>query len=682
MSGSSAVRNKAPAPVQISSEQILAEAQALRQERKKNVILDVADLEELSEVQRHKREEYEGALQRKSHDIKQWIRYAEWEVEQKEFARARSIFERALSLHPYDVPLRLRYIRSELKHENINHARNLLEQSVVLLPTIEKIWYEYVQVEEKLGNIPKCRELFSRWAKFATNPKPMLSWIDMECRYKEWANAHVIFESLCQAFPQPENWLKWAKFENAHGSLKSTRHVYINAIDTTTQMGNLDETLFTEFARWEASVDELERARAIYKHGLQVLPPDHTYRLYTAYATFEKLHGSPEDLTNVITVERKSAYENILNSDPKNYSTWIAYLQMAVGYFSAERVRAIFDRAVSQIPEQKDKIVWKEFVYLFIYYALWEEVANEDIEKADKIYTDCLNLIPHKSFTVAKVWLLYAKLLIRRGLLPEARKLLGKSIGMCPKPRLFKGYIDLELNLREFQRCRILYEKYCQKFSTTPEPFIAFANMEQNLGEDERARAIFEIALNIPEMSKRGDLWASYIQFEIEEAEYGRVRTLYGRYIEDIRTYEPWVALVQFELVAPDPEGENVEQVNTDYEEDEAMEFSERPATESGIIRARKVFERAIIHFSKSSQVNDRVAILAAWKEFEEIYGTHDTLQKAISLQPQMVVKQRKVGENVFEEYEEYDFPEDKIAQEANVNFLKAAHSWKEKTQN
>lgn len=31
---------------------------------------------------------------------------------------------------------------------------------------------------------------------------------------------------------------------------------------------------------------------------------------------------------------------------------------------------------------------------------------------------------------------------------------------MCPKPKLFSGYIELEMRLREFDRVRTLYEKY------------------------------------------------------------------------------------------------------------------------------------------------------------------------------------------------------------------------------
>lgn len=57
---------------------------------------------------------------------------------------------------------------------------------------------------------------------------------------------------------------------------------------------------------------------------------------------------------------------------------------------------------------------------------------------------------------------MYAKFEIRRLDLPTARKVLGAAIGMCPKEALFKGYIDIEIELREFDRVRILYEKYLE----------------------------------------------------------------------------------------------------------------------------------------------------------------------------------------------------------------------------
>lgn len=38
----------------------------------------------------------------------------------------------------------------------------------------------------------------------------------------------------------------------------------------------------------------------------------------------------------------------------------------------------------------------------------------------------------------------------------------GLAIGKYPKNKLFKGYIGLEIQLREVDRCRKLYEKYIE----------------------------------------------------------------------------------------------------------------------------------------------------------------------------------------------------------------------------
>lgn len=40
----------------------------------------------------------------------------------------------------------------------------------------------------------------------------------------------------------------------------------------------------------------------------------------------------------------------------------------------------------------------------------------------------------------------------------------------------------------------MLYEKYCEKFSNLPQPWIEFATFEVNLEENERAKDILKIA--------------------------------------------------------------------------------------------------------------------------------------------------------------------------------------------
>lgn len=76
----------------------------------------------------------------------------------------------------------------------------------------------------------------------------------------------------------------------------------------------------------------------------------------------------------------------------------------------------------------------------------------------------------------------------------------GTAIGKCPKNKLFKGYIELELQLREFDRCRKLYEKFLEFGPENCTSWIKFAELETILGDIDRARAIYELAISQPRL--------------------------------------------------------------------------------------------------------------------------------------------------------------------------------------
>ena len=67
---------------------------------------------------------------------------------------------------------------------------------------------------------------------------------------------------------------------------------------------------------------------------------------------------------------------------------------------------------------------WRRYIYLWIYYAVFEELVTEDYDRCEQVYKACLDLIPHKKFTFAKIWLLYAQFQIRQKNLGKARKIL------------------------------------------------------------------------------------------------------------------------------------------------------------------------------------------------------------------------------------------------------------------
>ena len=122
-----------------------------------------------------------------------------------------------------------------------------------------------------------------------------------------------------------------------------------------------------------------------------------------------------------------------------------------------------------------------------------------------------LGVIPHKAFTFAKVWLGGAHAAVRGRDVGAARKLLGTALGMCPKPSLFRGYIELELALGELERVRKLYEKFIAHCPTTVATWLQFAELEKSVGEGDRARAILNLACSQPALDRPEVAWKVFI---------------------------------------------------------------------------------------------------------------------------------------------------------------------------
>ncbi|CAI0648069.1 unnamed protein product [Colletotrichum noveboracense] len=656
------VKNKAPAPVQISAEQLLREAVDRQEVALQAPTQRFADLEELHEFQGRKRREFEDYVRRNRVNLNNWMRYAQWELEQKEFRRARSIFERALDVHPNSVPLWIRYCESEMKNGDISHARNLFDRAVARLPRVDKLWYKYVYMEEMLGEIPKTRSVFDRWMQWQPDEAAWSAYIKLEKRYGEYDRARDIFEKFTQVHPEPRNWIKWARFEEEFGTSDMVREVYGIAVEA---LGDefVDEKLFVSYARFEAKMKEYERARAIYKYAMDRLPRSKSMALHKAYTTFEKQFGDRDGVEDVVLSKRRVFYENQVKENPKNYDTWFDYTRLEETAGDLDRVRDVYERAVAQVPPAQEKRFWRRYIYLWINYAIFEELQAKDVERARQIYKVCLELIPHKKFTFAKIWLLKAQFEIRQGELTSARKTLGQAIGMCPKDKLFRGYIELELKLFEFLRCRTLYEKHIEWNPANCQTWIKFAELERGLDDLDRTRAIFELAVNQMVLDMPELLWKAYIDFEEEEGEYDRTRELYERLLEKTDHVKVWISYAHFELNIP---------------EDEEAEEEEAPISDVAKARARKVFERAHKSMREKDLKEESVTLLNAWLSFERMHGAEDNVEKVQKLMPRKTKRRRRLEDDSFEEYIDYVFPADDKQSQNLSNLLAMAQAWKQ----
>uniref|UniRef100_A0A8H7TNM9 Pre-mRNA-splicing factor Syf1/CRNKL1-like C-terminal HAT-repeats domain-containing protein n=1 Tax=Bionectria ochroleuca TaxID=29856 RepID=A0A8H7TNM9_BIOOC len=552
-----------------------------------------------------------------------------------------------------------------MKSRNINHARNLLDRAVALLPRVDKLWYKYVYMEEMLGNIAGTRQVFDRWMQWQPDEAAWSAYIKLEKRYGEYERAREIFRNFTMVHPEPRNWIKWAKFEEENGTSDLVREVFGDAVES---LGDdfADEKLFIAYARFESKLKEYERARAIYKYALDRLPRSKSMVLHKAYTTFEKQFGDKDGVEDVVLSKRRRHYEEQVKENPKNYDAWFDYVNLEESSGDFEKIRDVYERAVAQVPPTQEKRHWRRYIFLWIFYAIWEEMEGKDTERTRQIYTTCLNLIPHKKFTFAKVWVLAAQFEIRQANLAAARKLLGRAIGMCPKDRLFNGYIDLERKLFEFVRCRTLYEKHIEYNAANCQTWIKFAELERGLDDIERARAIFELAVNQPSLDMPELLWKAYIDFEEEEGEYDNTRELYERLLDKTDHVKVWISYAHFEINLP--EGE----------EEEEEEEENRPVSDEAKARARKVFERAHKRMRDKDLKEERVALLNAWLSFENEHGSPEEVEGVRKQMPRTVKKRRQLEDDTWEEYMDYVFPADDQQAKNLSSIMAMAQKWKQ----
>lgn len=660
-----AVKNRSAATIQITAEQLLREAQ----ERGLEVAIKapdvhITDKEELLTYQQDKRKDFEDQLRRKALNTSLWTRYALWESSQKEFERARSIFERCLETNYRNETVWIKYAEMEITHKFINHARNIYDRCITYLPMVDVFWYKYTYMEEMIDAIDQARGIFERWMKWEPNDLAWNAYIKFELRHNNISNATLIFERFIQCHPTCNAYIKYTKLLEKQHDYKGARHVYERSFVELHQQEK-KEKLLVNFARFEVLCKEYHRARVIYKYAIEVAEKattstddddnKHIAALKQEYIAFEKKYGDRKGIEDAILLNRRKHYQDLLASDGYNYDAWVDYCKLEEAEGDVTMIREVYEQAIANTPPINQKKYWKRYIYLWIFYALFEELQAKDIHRASMVYKACLDIIPHKIFTFGKIWIYAAHVEIRRKDVSAARKILGAGIGMCAKDNLFKRYIELEQQLGEIDRCRSIYIKYLEYNSSNCYAWQAFAAMEISVGETARARSIYEISINQSVLDMPELLWKAYIDFEISEREYERVSLLYERLLEKTSHVKVWISYAMFNCIEC-----------------------------NDIHASRDVFNKAYHQLKQQELKEERVMLLNAWIEAEKDHTDGDvSLPEAKyprKIKMKRVVKDEETGrevEGVYEDYYDYQFPDDE-KKVAGMRILETAMKWKQ----
>ena len=75
-------------------------------------------------------------------------------------------------------------------------------------------------------------------------------------------------------------------------------------------------------------------------------------------------------------------------------------------------------------------------MYIWYSYAAFEELDAKNFEKANEVYSRALQIVPHKKFTMTKLWIMYANFALRCQDLDKMRKIYGIALGKCPNEKI------------------------------------------------------------------------------------------------------------------------------------------------------------------------------------------------------------------------------------------------------
>ncbi|KAH8739256.1 hypothetical protein FG386_000013 [Cryptosporidium ryanae] len=570
------VKDKTFAPVQITVEQILKETYSGYAENKKlqnsrderNEFHEFRDSDELDEYRIRRRKEFEDIIRKKRWKISLYLSYAKWEALQNNLNNSRSIFERALNINYEHNRIWREYINMEIINGNINNARNLYERVTKLLPMVDEFWIKYVQMEQILKNYINVRHIFNSWIKWKPDKNIYLKYCKFEEECGEIELARGILNDLISSHPTQEAYLFLAKFELKY-NIASLRSVFDQIIcffkSSDTQ---IDPKIFVFFAEVFVNQKKLDEAIDIYNQGILLTEAQDRQFLKEKLFNVYKLEKKQRiDDTDEWKSNKINQYRDNLFLNPVDFDKWFDFSIFAFQYLKPEDVRKVFDDFSKVSPPTDNIIEFEKYIYsCFLYLCYFETNINSSSAIIDKTLRSLINKIDNfkeinkkdkkcesknsniksinSSFSeedsqiLSEVFIFFSGNQIRNCNLPSARKILGAGLGRIPCPRLFDYYINFELKLGNFDRCRLLFTKYVEYNPVSADTWKKYMKFEYQLGEIKRFIGIAEAGISMPELDSPEKIWEYYIEIMIEKGNYEATDNIYRRLLEKTQHHQ------------------------------------------------------------------------------------------------------------------------------------------------
>ncbi|XP_074568355.1 uncharacterized protein LOC141824909 [Curcuma longa] len=389
-------------------------------------------------------------------------------------------------------------------------------------------------------------------------------------------------------------WVAFARLYESHNDLKNARDIFEKAVNVNYKAVDHLATVWCEYAEMELrhkgfgtaielmrkataepSVEVKRRVAADGNEPVQ-MKLHKSLRLWSFYVDLEESLGTLES-TRVV-------YERILDLQIATPPIILNYAFFLEDNKYFEDAFKVYERGVKIFKYPHVKDIWVTYLSKFV-----KRYGKTKLERARELFEHAIEQAPENE--VKPIFLQYAKLEEEYGLAKRAMKVYDQAVMTVPdseKLSMYEIYIARAASIFGVPKTREIYEQAIEsglRDNDAKKMCLKYAELEKNLGEIDRARAIYVFASKFADPRSDPDFWKKWNDFEIQHGNEDTFREMLCKGRSVSASYSQTHVILPEYLMQKDPKMNLEEAVDTlkraGVPEDEmaALERQLAPAT-------------------------------------------------------------------------------------------------------
>ncbi|QNP98672.1 YALIA101S07e05974g1_1 [Yarrowia lipolytica] len=432
-------------------------------------------------------------------------------------------------------PLTVQLANFLVRNGDLESARDVFEDGITTANTVRDftvVFDAYAEFEErivthlienespmadlriaKLDHLLERRPFLISDVRLRREPYSVLEWQKRIALYEDPAETVAAYTEAVQSIPPAKAdgklsqlWISWAKFyaEDRETACEIYHKATLVPYKSVSELADV----YLAWSQYESENDHWENAVKIIKQALES-PNTHvsyhnsdltaqdrihkSVRLWSYYADLVESYGTFE--------ETKQVYEKIMALDLLTPLFVVNYATLLEENDHFEEMFKVYEKGISLFEESAFEI-WNLY--------LVKASPRLGLERLRDLFEDAISKFP----TQKALYILYGKLEEDRGLVRNAMRVYSAMCDHVKTSETFKYYIGRTVENFGLAATRPVYDKALESLPNRDASELAldYAQMEEKLGEIDRARAIYGYGSQFsdPQIIKYYDAWHKF----------------------------------------------------------------------------------------------------------------------------------------------------------------------------